>query len=211
MTVGIPYAVVESSVDDTAWLHSRWEAKPKALVACAQSAAGSAFVPLCFPASHCLSHLHPPLHPRCHHPSSPQSLQGLCVREARHTMSSALAGPTGSEHSATHVLISSDCLIDVARGELIQLLVVPKDNNSHVDGTQYGQLVRFLEETALAFKECSVSDAALALSIVFGAVLCILWTPRTPHIGHQHPVTYTERFRSSLIALISILRRPMVE
>ena len=69
---------------------------------------------------------------------------------------------------------------------------MPKDDDSDVDRTEYGKLMGFLEETAFAFQECTepnVSDLTGALSV---------------------RLAYTERFRSSFIALISIFLRPMV-
>lgn len=55
----------------------------------------------------------------------------------------------------TYVLIALDCFVDIARGELIQLLVVPEDDDRDVDRTENGKLMRLLEETAFALEKGS--------------------------------------------------------
>ena len=69
-----------------------------------------------------------------------------------------------------------------------------KDDHGNVNGAEHGKLMRLLEKTALALEEGAMRSLA-DVSPVYRA-LC--------------RSTYTERFRSSLMALISIFLRPMV-
>jgi len=55
--------------------------------------------------------------------------------------------------SAAIILISADSLVNVARRELVQLLVVTENDDGYVDGAEYGKLMRLLEQTALALEE----------------------------------------------------------
>jgi hypothetical protein len=55
----------------------------------------------------------------------------------------------------THILVSADGLIDVSRGELVELLVVTKYDDGDIDGAKDGQFVRFLEQTAFTFEKGS--------------------------------------------------------
>jgi hypothetical protein len=113
-----------------------------------------------------------------------------CQREARLAQLSI----HGRE---AYILVPANGLVDVARRELVQLLVVAKDDDGHVDGAEHRELMRLLEQAAFALQK--------------GAVQGQCW------FGHARRVeqssggrAYTERLRSSLMALISILRRPMV-
>lgn len=54
---------------------------------------------------------------------------------------------------AAIVLIAANGLVDVARRELVQLLVMAEDDDGDIDGAQHGELVGLLEETALALEE----------------------------------------------------------
>ena len=54
---------------------------------------------------------------------------------------------------AAIVLEPPNDLIDVRGRVLIQLLVRPKDNDRDVDGAEYGQLMRLLEQAAFALEE----------------------------------------------------------
>jgi hypothetical protein len=56
-----------------------------------------------------------------------------------------------------HILISADGLIDIARGELVQLLVVAEDDDGDIDGAEDGQLVRLLEQTTFTLEKSSSS------------------------------------------------------
>ena len=58
--------------------------------------------------------------------------------------------------SDTYILIPIQCFLDVPRGKLVQLLVVPEDDNGNVDGTKYRQLMRFLEQAAFSFEKGTV-------------------------------------------------------
>lgn len=53
----------------------------------------------------------------------------------------------------THVLEPRNGLVDVARRVLVKLLVMAKDNNRDVDRAEHRQLMRLLEQTALALEE----------------------------------------------------------
>ena len=88
--------------------------------------------------------------------------------------------------------MSSDHIINVPRGKFVQLLVVAENDDGHVDGAEDGQLMRFLEQTTFAFEK--------------GAV--IIKSGRW--LSSKGSMTYTERFRSSLMALISIFLLPIV-
>jgi len=53
----------------------------------------------------------------------------------------------------TYVLISADRLVNIARGKLVELLVVAEDYDGDIDRAQHRQLVSFLEEASLAFEK----------------------------------------------------------
>ena len=57
-----------------------------------------------------------------------------------------------------HVLEAADGLVDVAGGELVQLLVVAEDDDGYIDLAQHGQFVRLLEQTTLAFEKGSANS-----------------------------------------------------
>lgn len=50
-------------------------------------------------------------------------------------------------------MVASDGLVDVARGELVELLVVAKDDDGNVDRAEHGELMSLLEQAALALQE----------------------------------------------------------
>jgi hypothetical protein len=60
----------------------------------------------------------------------------------------------------TYIVVSAQGLIDVARRELVQFLVVAEDDDGDVDRTQHRQLVGFLEQAAFALEE---GDGAVAV------------------------------------------------
>jgi hypothetical protein len=94
--------------------------------------------------------------------------------------------------------MSTDHVVDVSRGELVELLVVAEDDDGNIDGAQDGQLMRFLEQTTFAFEKRAI--------ITWSAV--DHHQPASPLAGLDS--TYTERFLSSLMALISIFRLPIL-
>jgi hypothetical protein len=51
------------------------------------------------------------------------------------------------------ILVSGQDLSDITTRVLIQLLVIPKDYDRDVDGTEDGKLMRLLEQAAFAFEE----------------------------------------------------------
>lgn len=53
----------------------------------------------------------------------------------------------------THILKSSDRLIDITGGIFVELLVVTKNDDGHVDGAQHRELVGLLEQSALSLEE----------------------------------------------------------
>ena len=61
---------------------------------------------------------------------------------------------------AAIILKAPDYLIDVGRGVLVELLIVPEDDNGDVDGTQDGQLMRLLEQAAFPLEE---GDGSVAI------------------------------------------------
>lgn len=52
-----------------------------------------------------------------------------------------------------YILVAANGLVDVAGRELVQLLVVAKDDDGHVDGAEDRQLVGLFEEAALALEK----------------------------------------------------------
>lgn len=50
--------------------------------------------------------------------------------------------------------------MDVARRELVKLLVLPKDDNGNLDRTEDGQLICLLEQSTFAFQESTVTDVS---------------------------------------------------
>ena len=64
-----------------------------------------------------------------------------------------------------HILITSQRLIDITRRELVQFLVMTKDDNSNIDRTQDGQLVRLLEKTSLSLEKGSICKVSRARPI----------------------------------------------
>lgn len=65
----------------------------------------------------------------------------------------AQLGMRGVISDATYILVSSNRLVYVARGEFVQFLVVAKDDDSHVDRAEDGQLMRLLEQTAFPLEK----------------------------------------------------------
>jgi len=59
---------------------------------------------------------------------------------------------------AAIVLEPSHNLVDVRGRVLVQLLIVPEDDDGDVDRAEDGKLVRFLEQTAFALEEGHGSD-----------------------------------------------------
>lgn len=60
---------------------------------------------------------------------------------------------SAKREGGTHVLMPPNRLIDVSGRILIQLFIMPKDNDSHFHAAQHAQLVRLLEEPAFALEE----------------------------------------------------------
>jgi len=73
----------------------------------------------------------------------------------------------------TYVLIASNCFVDITRGKLVQLFVVPEDDNRYIDRTEDGKLMRLLEEAAFAFEECSDTITYQYIGRGFGVVVWV--------------------------------------
>jgi hypothetical protein len=61
-------------------------------------------------------------------------------------------------------LEASDRLVNITRRELVELLVITKDDDSDVDRTEYAQLVCLLEQAAFALQEGAATKKPLALT-----------------------------------------------
>lgn len=96
------------------------------------------------------------------------------------------------------VRVATNKIAHIIRRVFVQLLVAAKDNDSDIDGAEDGQLVCLLKQTPLSFQKRSASRSARNGQIAGGA-------------QERAVTTYTERLRSSLIALISIFLRPMMK
>lgn len=59
----------------------------------------------------------------------------------------------GKIPDTTYILISSDRLVNVARGEFVQLFVMTEDDDSHVYRAENGQLMRLLEKAPFPLEE----------------------------------------------------------
>jgi hypothetical protein len=98
--------------------------------------------------------------------------------------------PGGPE---TYEVISLQDLSNISRRILVELLVVSEDYDCDIHRAEDGKLMRLLEQSTFAFQESAV-EVHVSVIRTFGDV----------------STTYTERFLSSLMALISIFRRPMM-
>jgi hypothetical protein len=54
---------------------------------------------------------------------------------------------------AAIILVPANRLVDIARGEFVELLVVAEDDDGHIDGAEHRELMRLLEKTAFALEE----------------------------------------------------------
>lgn len=90
-------------------------------------------------------------------------------------------------------------LMHVGRRVLVELLIVAKDEDGHIDGTQDGELVCLFKQAALSLEKRSAREE-----------ISQLWRDDWGiRRKRSRDKTYTERFRSSLMALISIFLRPI--
>lgn len=55
-----------------------------------------------------------------------------------------------------HILKAIDSLVDVARRELVQLLVVTKDDDGDIDRAQDTKLVSFLEQSTFSLEKSAI-------------------------------------------------------
>ena len=65
----------------------------------------------------------------------------------------------------THILKSCYRLVYVAGRVFVQLLIVAEDDNGDVDGAQHGELMRLLEQAALALEEGDRPDERRSVSV----------------------------------------------
>lgn len=52
-------------------------------------------------------------------------------------------------------MITTNCFVDITRGKLVQLFVVPENDNCYIDRTEDGKLMSLLEKTAFALEKGS--------------------------------------------------------
>ena len=147
-------------------------------------------------------------------PACRRSRRVLCVHEALHTVTQVSMRPNDRNFS-THILVPADGFVDVSRRELVKLLVMTEYDDCNINRAKDGKLVRLFEESALALKECSVSKLGSA-NLEQEKLPFFRCSKFRIHRRHMFKSirrllmrTYTDRFLSSLIALISILRRPI--
>jgi hypothetical protein len=60
-------------------------------------------------------------------------------------------------------LVPCEDLSNIATRILVQLLIVAKDYNRDIDGTEDGKLMRLLEKTTFALQKCTIERVALAV------------------------------------------------
>jgi len=89
-------------------------------------------------------------------------------------------------------LVSCQDLSNITTRVFVQLLIIAKDYDRDIDRTEDGELMRLLEQATFALKKRSVGETVISL-----------------HSPEGSANTYTERFLSSLMALISIFLLPM--
>jgi hypothetical protein len=96
-----------------------------------------------------------------------------------------------------YILIAADGLIDIARGELVQLLVVAENDDSDVDRTKNRELMSLLEQTAFALQKRAgrgqYRRTACALFYLHGAVPVVL-----DGFDLNLPATHGERNKNSV-------------
>lgn len=99
-----------------------------------------------------------PYHHRHRHPNpaGQQSPPVLCVHELLHTFARQHRKPiTYKQRRDTHILKSTNGLVDIARREIIQLFIMAKNDDGNIDGTEDGKLMRFLEQASFALQKGS--------------------------------------------------------
>lgn len=65
----------------------------------------------------------------------------------------------------THILKPCYRLVYVAGRVFVQLLIVAEDDDGDVDGAQHGELMRLLEQAALALEEGDRPDERRSVSV----------------------------------------------
>jgi hypothetical protein len=98
-------------------------------------------------------------------------------------------------------LISANRLVDISRRELVKLLIVTEDDDRDINLAEDRKFVRLLEEASLSLEESPIY--LVSIKKLTECDSCIRWNQS------RLRSTYTERFLSSLMALISIFLRPI--
>lgn len=103
-----------------------------------------------------------------------------------------------------YILKATDDFVDVRRRILVQLLVVPEDDDGDVDGAEDGELMRLFEQTPFALEK---GDAAVAI---------VADCPRISHVSIFGRMDSTVMGWDGLgwdgmhvLGLMAIFRRPM--
>jgi hypothetical protein len=68
----------------------------------------------------------------------------------------SFSAPLNRGMGHAYILVPANGLVDVARGKLVELLVVAEDDDSHVDGAEHRELMRLLEQAAFALQESTI-------------------------------------------------------
>lgn len=96
-------------------------------------------------------------------------------------------------------MVSAEGLLDVGRGELVELLVVAEDDDGDIDRAEDGELMSLLEEPSLAFEK---GDGAVAivldgLDLDLAAAHFVAWSENSP-----------SRYAGRLSAVVSLSSLP---
>lgn len=137
----------------------------------------------------------------------------LYVHGLHHTRKALAKMKKIVDEQTAHILESSNRFIDVPRRKLVQFFVMPKDNHRDINRAQHGKLMSLLEKPTFAFEKCpmraELAGRTRRTKNYFNNR--IDWMSKAWRcLGDATRVTYTERFLSSLMALISIFLLPMV-
>ena len=109
-------------------------------------------VELASPLEQELFHLHRPRRRACR-----RNPRGLCVHEGGQTGESGFISMHLKQQKkvTTYILVATEGFGHVARGILIKLLVVTKNDDRDVDRTKNRQFVRLFEQATLSLQKCA--------------------------------------------------------
>lgn len=88
-------------------------------------------------------------------------LMGWAELERKEWLASDSVYHVAIRREMTYILIATESLVHVARGVLIEFLVMAKDNDGDIDGTKNGQLVSLLEQSTFSLEECPVIEKSV--------------------------------------------------